>query len=246
MATENPTWGQERIANELKLKLGIRLSPRTVAKYLSECPRRRPDPGQRWLTFVHNHAQAMVACDFFVVVTARFRILYVFVVLELGRRRILHCSVTDHPSADWTLQQLREALPDDHPYAFLLHDRDSIFSLDLDKAAADLGVRVLRTPPRAPQANAVCERVIGTIRRERLDFLIPLGERDLKHTLNRWIQHYNHGRAHMSLGPGIPAPLHPSPPNSGHRYRLPRSHRVRSKAVLGGLHHEYWLEKVAA
>jgi putative transposase len=187
-----------------------------------------------------------VACDFFVVVTARFRILYVFVVLELGRRRILHCNVTDHPRADWTLQQLREALPDDHPYAFLIHDRDSIFSLDLDKAAADLGVRVLRTPPRAPQANAVCERVIGTIRRECLDFLIPLGERHLKHTLNRWIQHYNHGRAHMSLGPGIPAPLHPSPPNSGHRYRLPRSHRVRSKAVLGGLHHEYWLEKVAA
>ena len=87
MATENPTWGQERIANELKLKLGIRVSPRTVGKYLRECPRREPYPSQRWLTFVRNHAQAMVACDFFVVVTARFRILYVFVLMELGRRR---------------------------------------------------------------------------------------------------------------------------------------------------------------
>ena len=93
LATENPTWGQEHIANELKLKLGIRVSPRTVGKYLKECPRREPDPSQRWLTFVRNHAQVMVACDFFVVVTARFRILYVFVLLELGRRRILHCNV---------------------------------------------------------------------------------------------------------------------------------------------------------
>ena len=144
MATENPTWGQEHIANELKLKLGIRVSPRTVGKYLSRGPRHQPDPSQRWLTFVRNHAQAMVACDFFVVVTARFRILYVFVLMELGRRRILHCNVTDHPSAEWTLQQLREALPDDPPFGFLIHDRDSIFSLELDKAVAAMGVRVLQ------------------------------------------------------------------------------------------------------
>jgi integrase-like protein len=119
---------------------------------------------------------------------------------------------TDHPSAEWTLQQLREALPDDHSFSFLIHDRDSIFSLELDQAVAAMGVRVLRTPPRAPKANAVCERVVGTIRRECLDFLIPLGQRHLKHTLNRWMLHYNHGRVHMSLGPGIPAPLKPSRP----------------------------------
>jgi putative transposase len=166
MARENPTWGEGHIANELKLKLGIRVSPRTVGKYLAQGPRRMRDPGQRWLTFVRNHAQAMVACDFFVVVTARFRILYVFVLLELGRRRILHVNVTDHPSADWTQQQLREALPGDHPFRFLIHDRDSIFSQELDQGVADLGVRVLRTPRRAPQANAVCERLVGTIRRE--------------------------------------------------------------------------------
>ena len=239
MARENPTWGQEHIANELKLKLGIRVSPRTVGKYLAQQPRRKPDPSQRWLTFVRNHAQSIVACDFFVVVTARFRILYVFVLMELSRRRILHYNVTDHPSADWTLQQLREALPDDHPYQFLIHDRDSIFSKELDKAVAAMGVRVLRTPLRSPQANARCERVVGTIRRECLDFLIPLGQRHLKHLLNRWVLHYNHGRVHMSLGPGIPAPIAPSPPHSEHRHRFPPGHRMRRKAVLGGLHHEY-------
>jgi putative transposase len=246
MATENPTWGEEHIANELKLKLGIRVSPRTVGKYLAQGPRRKPDPTQRWLTFIRNHAQAMVACDFFVVVTARFRILYVFVLMELGRRRILHVNVTDHPSAEWTQQQLREGLPGDHPFRFLIHDRDSIFSQELDKAVADMGVRVLRTPPQAPQANSVCERLVGTIRRECRDFLIPLGHRHLKHILKGWVSHYNHGRVHMSLGPGIPAPLHPSPPQTEHRHRLPQGHRVRRKAVLGGLHHEYWLEKVAA
>lgn len=166
--------------------------------------------------------------------------------MELGQRRILHVNVTDHPSAEWTLQQLREALPDDHPFRFLIHDRDSIFSLELDKAVAAMGVRILRTPLRSPQANARCERVVGTIRRECLDFLIPLGQRHLKQILNRWVLHYNHGRVHMSLGPGIPAPLHPSPPDSEHRHRLPPGHRVRRKAVLGGLHHEYWLEKAAA
>src|SRR6202163_4727301 len=150
MATENPTWGEEHIANELKLKLGIRVSPRTVGKYLAQGPRRLPDPGQRWLTFVHNHAQAIVACDFFVVVTARFRILYVFVLMELGRRRIVHLNVTDHPSAEWTQQQMREALPGYPRFRFLIHDRDSIFSQELDEAVAAMGVRVLRTPFRAP------------------------------------------------------------------------------------------------
>jgi transposase InsO family protein len=246
MAAENLTWGQERITNELKLKLGIRVSPRTVGKYLAQGPRRIPDPSQRWLTFLRNHAQDTVACDFLVVVTARFRIVYVFVVMELGRRRVLHVNVTDHPSADWTQQQLREALPGDHPFRFLIHDRDSIFSRQLDQGVAALGVRVMRTPRQAPQANAVCERLIGTIRRECLDFLIPLGQRHLKDILNRWAHHYNHGRVHMSLGPGIPAPLYPSPPQTEHRHRLPQGHRVRGKAVLGGLHLEYWLEEVAA
>jgi hypothetical protein len=154
MAAENPSWGEERIANELKLKLGIRVSSPTVATYLRHGPGWKPDPKQRWKTFVRNHAKAIVACDFFVVVTASFRTLYVFVIMQLGTRRILHHNVTDHPTAEWTLQQFREALPDDHLYRFVIHDRDSSFSPELDKGVTAMGVRVVRTP----QANAICER----------------------------------------------------------------------------------------
>jgi putative transposase len=135
MAQDNPAWGEERIANELLLKLGLRVSPRTIRKYLPK----RLNPGrgkrattQRWRTFVRNHAQAIVACDFCVVVTATFRLLYVFVVMEHATRRILHCQVTTFPTAQWTLPQLREAIPADHPYRFLIHDRDSIFQIPPD------------------------------------------------------------------------------------------------------------------
>jgi transposase InsO family protein len=176
MARDNPTWGQERIANELLLKLGLRVSPRTMRKYM---PKRLNHgrgtrvPSQRWLTFVRNHARAIVACDFCVVVTATFRVLYVFVVIEHASRRLLHINVTAHPTAEWTLQQLREAIPSDHDYRFLTHDRDSIFSKQLDQRMRNLGLRMLKTPPRVPRANAICERVLGTLRRECLDFLIP-------------------------------------------------------------------------
>lgn len=247
MAAENVVWGEERIANELKLKLGIRVSPRTVGKYLrNQGPKREPDPKQRWLTFVRNHAKVMVACDFFVVVTATFRTLYVFAILDLETRRILHHNVTAHPTADWTLQQFREALACDHPYRFVIHDRDSIFSRDVDKEVAAMGVHVLRTPVRSPKANSICERFGGTLRRECLDFLIPFNERHLKFVLKSWIAHFNHGRPHMSLGPAIPAPLRQPPPASCHRHEIPSGYKVRSTAILGGLHHEYWIEKVAA
>src|SRR5215831_63841 len=163
MAAENPSWGEERIANELKLKLSIQVSPRTVGKYLrNDRPARTPDPKQRWLTFVRNHAKVMVACDFFVVITATFRTLYVFVVIEIGSRRILHYNVTAHPTPEWTLPQFRKALPGDHPYRFLIQDRDCIFAAEVDRGLGNLGVRVLRTPVRAPKANAVCERLGGS------------------------------------------------------------------------------------
>jgi len=247
MAAGNATWGEERIANELKLKLGIRVSPRTVGKYLrSGRPVRTPDPKQRWLTFVRNHAQVIVACDFFVVVTATFRTLHVFVLMELGTRRILHHNVTAHPTAEWTVQQFREALPGGHAYRFLVHDRDSIFSKELDKEVTALGVRVLRTPLRAPKANSFCERFGGTLRRECLDFLIPFNERHLRLVLKTWIAHFNHARPHMSLGPGIPAPSRPPAQESTQRHRITAGHTVERAAVLGGLHHEYWLKEIAA
>jgi transposase InsO family protein len=208
MAAENVTWGEERIADELRLKLGIRVSPRTVGKYLQRAgPKRSPDPHQRWLTFIRNHAKVIVACDFSAGVTATFRTLYVFAIMEVGTRRILHNSVTAHPTADWTLQQFREALPDDHPYQFLIHDRDSIFAENLDKSVAALGVRVLRTPVRAPKANSICERLGGSLRRECLDFFIPFNERHLRTIVKFWTKHYNRGRPHSSLGPGFPDPI---------------------------------------
>jgi len=250
MARDNPTWGQERIANELLLKLGLRVSPRTVRRYMPKRLDRGPGQrgqSQRWPTFVRNHAQAIVACDFCVVVTATFRLLYVFVVIEHASRRLLHVNVTAHPTAPWTLQQLRAAIPPDHTYRFLLHDRDSIFSEPLDQSIRHLGLRVLHTPPRAPQANALCERVLGTLRRECLDFVIPLSASHLCRLLTRWVQHYNNGRPHMSLGPGIPQPsVSRLVPLQAHRHRMPEHLRVVARPILGGLHHEYGLEEKAA
>jgi len=142
-------------------------------------PRGQPRGDQRWSTFVRNHAASIMACDFCVVVTATFRLLYVLAVIEHQTRRIVHCSVTSHPTAAWTLQQLREAIASDHGYRFLIHDRDGIFSPQLDQSVRRLRLRVLRTPPRSPKTNSICERVIGTLRRECLDFLIPLTENHL-------------------------------------------------------------------
>jgi transposase InsO family protein len=209
MALENPTWGQERIANELLLKLGLRVSPRTVRKYMpGHCA---GDPGkrcssQRWSTFIRNQAKGIVACDFCVAVTATFRILYVFVVIEHASRRLLQVNVTSHPTAEWTMQQLREAIPADHSHRLLIHDRDSIFSNKVDQGVRNMGLRVIKTPVRTPVANTICERVIGTLRRECLDFVIPLNQRHLYGILKEWVAHYNEGRPHMSLGPGIPQP----------------------------------------
>jgi putative transposase len=250
MARDNLTWGEERIANELLLKLGLRVSPRTVRKYLPthlDSGRGQRVRSQRWRTFVANHAQAIVACDFCVVVTATFRLLYVFVVMEHATRRILYANVTAHPTAQWTLQQLRDALPADHRYRFLIHDRDSIFSAQLDQHVRHLGLTVLKTPVRSPQANALCERLLGTLKRECLDCVIPLSEHHLRCLLKEWAQHYNHGRPHMALGPGIPqSPPHLLAPLQAHRHRLPEQRCVVARPILGGLHHDYRLEKKAA
>lgn len=245
MARENPTWGEERIADELLLKLGIRVSARTVRRYmpLDNGPGRRV-PSQRWMTFVRNHAQAILACDFFIVVTARFRILYVFVAMEVGSRRIAHFNVTAHPTAGWTLQQFREMTMGELSYRFVLHDRDSIFSSELDCSLKSMGMRVLKTPYRAPQANAFCERLIGTMRRECLDFMIPWNERQVRRILKEWVAHYNQGRPHSSLGPGIPDQGSQVAERCGHH--LPSHQRVVARAILGGLHHEYGWEKRAA
>jgi transposase InsO family protein len=250
MALENPTWGQERIADELLLKLGLRVSPRTVRKYMPRhCvggPGKRGQ-SQRWLPFIRNHAKGIVACDFCVAVTASFRMLYVFVVIEHASRRLLPVHVTAHPTAQWTLQQFREAIPADHPYRFLLHDREAIFSQQVDQGVRNMGLRVLKIPVRTPVANSVCERVIGTLRRECLDFVIPLNERHIYGILQEGVHHYNASWPHKSLGPGIPQPSSALPVSlQTSRHRLPMGQRVVARSILGGLHQEYGLQKQAA
>jgi len=145
MATENPLWGEERVASELLLKLGLRVSPRTVRKYMPKRPPGRPRADQRWSTFLRNHARGIVACDFFVSVTATFRLFYVFVLIEHGSRRLVHFNITQHPTAAWTLQQLREVIGFVDGYRYLLHDRDSIFAQHLDASISRLGLRVLKS-----------------------------------------------------------------------------------------------------
>src|SRR5712672_4523141 len=243
IANENPSWGEERIANELLLKIGIRMSPRTVNKYLPRRPRGQPKGDLLWSTFLRLHAQGIIACDFLVVVTATFRMLYVFVVIEHRSRRLVHCNVTAHPTSAWTLQQLREAVGFEERYEYLRHNRDSIFAKHLDESIERFGVTVLKSPPRTPKANAICERVIGTIRRECLDWLIPLSESHLRRILESWIPHYNTGRPHVALGPGVPDPPLTSLdlPHSNSRHRRGESYAIGAKPILGGLHHEYCL-----
>ena len=169
-----------------------------------------------------------------------------FVLMEHATRRILHINVTAHPTAPWTLQQLREAIPSDHSYRFLIHDRDSIFSAQLDQQVRNFSLKVLKTPVRSPQANALCERLLGTLRRECLDYWIPLSENHLRRILQAWVSHYNAGRPHMSLGPGIPQPpSHLPVALHVHRHQLPPHLKVVARPILGGLHHKYGLAEKA-
>jgi len=186
----------------------------------------------------------MLACDFFVAVTPGFRLLYVFVIMEVGSRRIVQCNVTAHPTAEWTLQQFREIVSGEKPYRSLIRDRDSIYSPQLDSALMAMGLGILKTPYRAPQANAYCERLVGTVRRECLDYLIPLNERHLRRTLKLWVDHYNNGRPHASLGPGIPDPAGDLPQETS-SCCIPQGCRVVAQPILSGLHHEYRLARCA-
>lgn len=155
-------------------------------------------------------------------------------------------NVTAHPSSDWALQQLREAIPGDHSYRFLIRDRDRKSGSDLDRSVKHLGLKVLKTPVRTPVADAVCERTIGTFRQECLDYLIPITGNHLCSILQKWVIHFNAGRPHSSLGPGIPDPPENLPvPLQEHRHRISPRQRVTCRSILGGLHHEYALQRAA-
>jgi putative transposase len=173
---------------------------------LPKQPPGRPRGDLRWSTFLRNQAAAILACDFFVAVTAMFRTLYVLVVIEHGTRRLAHVNVTAHPSASWTLQQLREVIGDAESHKYLIHDRDAIFAKHVDNSIRALGIEALRSPVASSKANLICERVIGTIRRECLDWMLPISEAHLCLILREWVTHYNHARPHSALGPGVPGP----------------------------------------
>jgi len=231
MWRDNPTWGQQIIAAELA-KLGYQVSPRTVAKYRpAGLDRQR---GQRWNTFIRNHLHETWACDFFLILTARFRVLYVFVVLSLGRRKIVYAAVTDHPSAGWAAQSIVEATADAHQVPrFLIHDRDSIYGADFRRRVRGLGTRLLATPPRAPKANAFGERVIGTLRRDCFDHIIVRDEHHAQRVLHDYVAHYN-GRPHRGLRMQPPDGSRHLPPR-----RPPNGTRIVGIPILGGLHHRY-------
>ena len=199
-------------------------------------------------TFLKNHAGAILACDFFIAVTATFRMLYVFVVIEHRTRRLVHVNVTPQPSADWTLRQLREVVGDTDNRKYLLHDRDAIFAKHLDNSIRALGLKVLRSPVASPKANSIFERVIGTIRRECLDWMIPTSEAHPRSIFREWVIHYNGGRPQSALGPGVPDPPRKSAhvPKPESRHRLVPGALVRGNSVLGGLHHEYSLATTPA
>jgi putative transposase len=226
MCRENPTWGAPRIHGEL-LKLGLDIGESSVSKYMV---RGHKPPSQTWRTFLDNHLTQLVSIDFFTVPTLRFQVLYVFLVLAHDRRRVLHCNVTAHPTAEWTRQQLREAFPFDQLPRYLLRDRDAIFGTDFRDQLRDMGIREVLSAPRSPWQRAYIERVIGSIRRERLDHLIVFNEVSLRRTLRSYLEYYHKSRTHLSLGKDPPEPRPIQPVEMG---------RVVAVAQVGGLHHRY-------
>jgi transposase InsO family protein len=160
MSQANPLWGAPRIHGEL-LKLGMVVAPSTVAKYLR---RHRKPPSQTWRTFLSNHVQQMASIDFFTVPTATFRILFVFVVLSHARRSVVHFHVTEHPTQEWTMQQIREAFPWDSTPRYLLRDRDAIYGRDFAAMTRDMGMDEVLTAPRSLWQNPFAERLVGSRR----------------------------------------------------------------------------------
>ena len=227
MALENRTWGAERIRGEL-LKLGIRVSKRTIQKYIAKV---RPASSQTWATFLKNHAGEIWACDFTVVFDLLFRPLYIFVIMELKTRRVVHTAVTPSPTDEWAAQQLREATPWGQMPKYLIHDRDNKFGQRFSAAAASSGIKELKTPFRAPKANAYCERFIGSLKRESLDHILILHRNQLRRLVAEFIVYYNFSRSHQGIGQRIPARF-------DQNYH-PQSGQVVSTPVLGGLHHSY-------
>jgi putative transposase len=230
MTRENPTWRRRRIAAELA-KLGHNVCKDTVAKYM---PKRSGGPGRpastTWGTFLRTHLAGTIAIDFLTVPTVTFQVLYVFFVLSLERRCILHVNVTAHPYAAWAAQQIVEAVGPDANVVRLIRDRDGIYGAAFDARVRTLGLEQVRTAPRSPWQNGYAERFVGTLRRELLNDVVVLGERHLLHLVRQHARYYNEDRPHMSLDGDAPEVRSVEPRGKGKVVGLPR---------VCGLHHRY-------
>ena len=192
-------------------------------------PRR---PNQNWSTFLKNHSQEIWSCDYFGVTDIFFRQLYAFVIVELGSRRIVHVGITKHPTDEWTAQQLREATPFEQRPKYLIRDNDRKFGPKFEEVAKSTNIEIIKTPFYAPNANAICERLIGTLRRECLDFFLILSERHLTTVLKEYVQCYNNSRPHQGIGQLRPGLIKSGMLEDGEG-------KIIAFPVLGGLHHTY-------
>jgi len=231
MWLSNPTWDSPRIVAELH-KLGIEIAKSTVEKYQPQGERL---PSATWRTFLDLHLKDLIAIDFFVVPTATFKVLFVFVVLAHDRRRIVHLNVTEHPAAQWTAQQIVEAFPFDTAPQYLLRDGDGIYGDRVKRRLVSLGISEIVTAPASPWQNAYVERVIGSLRRELLDHVVVLNQRHLKRLLSSYLDYYHPWRTHRSLDQDAPA---------GRPVRLAKPDQITEFPVVHGLHH-YYLPRAA-
>jgi len=231
VARDNFLWGAERIRGEL-LKLGIKISKRTIQKYMA---RIRSNSSQTWDTFLKNHASNIWACDFTVVHDLLFRPLYIFIIIELHTRLIVHAAVTRSPTDQWTAQQLRQATPWGKLPKYLIRDRDSKYGNHF--AAVVSSIKILKTPVRAPRANSFCERFIGSLRRECLDHMLILHRKQLHQIVQEYVHYYNGCRPHQGIGQQIPYCF-----DNGNPWPVSQpenEEEIVSSPVLGDLHHHY-------
>ena len=228
LAMENRLWGAERIRGEL-VKLGIRVAKRTVQKYMQDARGRGPD-GQAWATFLRNHGHRTWAWDFLQFYDVWFQPIFAFFMIDLGSRKVVQVGVTRTPTSTWVAQQMRNATACGGGPRFVIRDRDHRYGSDFDRAAAGVGARVIRTPARAPRANAICERFLGSVRRECLDHVLVLGERHALAVLVEYCRYFNAARPHQGIGQLVPVGSPGSKKGRGAVVGVP---------ILHGLHHDY-------
>lgn len=234
MAVENRRWGSNRIRGEL-LKLGIPVNRGTIRRYRWQARRKLPPQhhGQSWATFLANHASEIWACDFVQTYDLFFRTVFLFFIIEHGSRRVVHAGVTRNPTDEWVAQQVRNATPFGEGPRFLICDNDDKYGPRFEHAVKGAGIDLIHTPPYAPKANAICERFIGSVRRECLDHILILSEKHVRRVIREYCEFFNRARPHQGIDQHIP--------DLPEIVTLPEHERrqVIGVPVLGGLHHDY-------